>query len=165
MRRSPPWLRLIQSVEIGDESLAEKILSEHPLLFNRLSSRAARRLIGVALRNNDRAVEFLLKRGWPSNSVLENNQTALHYASWHGNQVMVRALLAYDAPVNVVETEHGGSPLAWALHGSLNSWQREKGDYVSVTKLLLASGASVPQTEHALEATDEVLEIIRLHTL
>jgi ankyrin repeat protein len=65
MRRSAPWLRLIQAAEIGNLSLAKQILSQHPTLFSRLSDRAARRIIGVALRNNDRAVAFLLECGWP----------------------------------------------------------------------------------------------------
>jgi len=62
-------------------------------------------------------------------AALENNQTALHFAAWHGNAAMVTALLKHRATVNVFEAEHGGSPLAWTLHGSLNSWEREKGDY------------------------------------
>ncbi len=163
MQRSAPWLRLIQAVETGNEPLAKTILSQHPMLLQRLSDRAARRIIGVAFRSNDRAMGFLLRCGWPCNATLENNQTALHYAAWHGNLAMVRDLLTHGALVNVFETEHGGSPFAWALHGSLHSWQREKGDYVGVTRLLLASGAEIPKPEHPLEATEEVLEVLRQH--
>jgi ankyrin repeat protein len=155
MQRSAPWLRLVQAVEIGDESLAQQILQQHPALFTRLSANAARRIVGVAVRNNTRAVELLLGYGWPSDTALENNQTVLHYASWHGNLAMVRALLDCNAPVNIFETEHGGTPLAWALHGSLHSWERNKGDY---------AGANIPKPERPLEATEDVLEIIRQHT-
>jgi hypothetical protein len=76
---------------------------------------------------------------------------------------MARALLNHDAPVNVFETEHGGSPLAWALHGSLHSWERDKGDYPGVTLALLAAGANIPKPERPLEASEEVLEIIQQH--
>jgi hypothetical protein len=76
---------------------------------------------------------------------------------------MVRALLKHNAPVQVVETEHGGSPLAWALHGSLHSWEREKGDYPAVTHALLAAGASIPEPDRPLEAAEEVLAVIREH--
>lgn len=164
MQRSPNWLRLVQAAEIGDESLASRILEQHPALFARLSGNAARRIIGVALRNNARAVELLLGYGWPSDATLENNQTVLHYAAWHGNLAMVQALLNHNAPVNVFENEHGGSPLGWALHGSLHSWERAKGDYAGVTRALLAAGANIPKPERPLEAADEVLEIIRQHT-
>jgi ankyrin repeat protein len=161
MQRSPIWLRLVQAAEIGDESLANQVVSQHPTLFSRLSANAARRIVGVALRNNTRALELLLGYGWPSTAVLDNNQTALHYACWHGNLAATQALLRHNATVNIFEKEHGGSPLAWALHGSLHSWEREKGDYPGVVKVLLAAGAEIPKPDGPLEATEEVLEIIR----
>jgi len=58
---------------------------------------------------------------------------------------MVRDLITHNAPINVFEAEHGGSPLAWALHGSLHSWEREKGDYLGVTRALLIAGAVIPR--------------------
>ena len=164
MQRSPAWLRLVQVAELGDESFVRQILEQHPALFTRLTPNAARRIIGVAVRNNTRAIELLLASGWPSNAALENNQTALHYAAWHGNLAMVHALLVHDAPINIFENEHGGSPLAWALHGSLNSWERDKGDYLGVTRALLAAGAAIPKPERPLEATDEVLAVIEQHS-
>lgn len=164
MQRSPNWLRLIHVAEIGDESLVQQLLQQHPYLFTRLTANAARRIIGVSIRNNTRAVELLLEAGWPSNAALDNNQSALHYAAWHGNLAMVRALLAHNAPINVFETEYGGSPLAWALHGSLNSWERSKGDYPGVTRALLAAGAAIPKPDRPLEAADDVLAIIEQHS-
>ncbi len=161
MQRSAPWLRLIQAIESGNETLSEQILQQHPSLFARLSSNAARRIIGSAVRNNTRAVVFLVQHGWPSNAALDNNQTALHYAAWHGNLEMVRVLVSHNAPIDIFEMEHGGSPLGWALHGSLNSWDRDKGDYAGVTETLLAAGAKIPTPERPLEATEEVLDIIR----
>lgn len=70
----------------------------------------------------------------------------------------------HKAPVNIFETEHGGSPLGWALHGSLNSWERDKGDYPGVTLALLSAGGTIPKPERPLEATEDVLEIIKRHT-
>jgi hypothetical protein len=121
-------------------------------------------MIGATIRNNTRAVELLLEAGWPTVVFNEKNQTPLHYAAWHGNLVLVKALLAHQAPVNVFETEHGGGPLAWALHGSQHSWERNSGDYPAVTRELLAAGAEIPKPERPLEATEEVLEIIHQHT-
>lgn len=163
MQRSAPWLRLVQAAEVGNEALAREIVRKQPALFTKLSANAARRLIGVAVRNNTRAVDLLLEQGWPVTAALDNNQTALHYAAWHGNLAMVRALLQHNAPVNVFETEHGGNPLAWALHGSLHSWHREKGDYPGVAHALLAAGAEIPKPERPLEGSDEALEVIQQH--
>jgi ankyrin repeat protein len=160
MQRSAPWLRLIQAAEIGDFALSEQILQQHPTLIARLSPAAARRIIGAAARNNTAAVKFLLERGWPANPALDNNQTSLHFAAWQGNLEMVRILLAHNAPVNVFEKEHGGSPLAWALYGSLHSGMQDA-DYPGVAKALLAAGAAVPKPERPLEAREDVMEIIR----
>lgn len=163
MQRSPNWLRLINAAEIGDEAYFQRVITDHPQVLQRLSTAAARLIIGVALRNNTRAVHQLLSAGWPAGAATENGQTVLHYAAWHGNAEAVHDLIAHNAPINVFETEHGGSPLAWALHGSLNSWERHKGDYPAVTQALLAAGAAIPKPERPLEATEEVLAIINQH--
>ena len=164
MQRSPNWLRLINAAEAGDEARSQHILTSHPQLFQKLTANAARRIIGVATRNNTGAMRILLAAGWPTNAAMETGQTALHFAAWHGNAEAVRDLIAHGAPVNVFEAEHGGSPLAWALHGSQNSWHRHTGDYPATVKALLAAGAEIPKPERPLEATEEVLEIIRQHT-
>ena len=85
MQRSPNWLRLINAAEVGDESYFQHILIDHPQLFQKLSTNAARRIIGVALRNNTRAAQQLLSAGWPAGAAMDNGQTALHFAAWHGN--------------------------------------------------------------------------------
>jgi ankyrin repeat protein len=163
MQRSPIWLRLLSAAEVGDEAYFQRILTDHPQLFLKLSANAARRIIGVAVRNNTRAIHQLLSAGWPASPATENGQTPLHFAAWHGNIDIVRDLIAHNAPVNAFETEHGGNPLAWALHGSQHSWHSDKGDYPAVTRALLDAGAQIPQPEKPLEATEEVLEIIRQH--
>jgi ankyrin repeat protein len=161
MQRSPAWLRLIHAAELGDESLTRQILQKHPALFTRLTANASRRLIGTAIRNNDRAVTLLLEAGWPANPMMDNHQTALHYAAWHGNLPMVQALLQHNAPIDITETEHGGTPLDWALYGSLHGWHRDKGDYPGTARALLAAGAALPQQETPLKAAEDVLEVLR----
>src|SRR5215469_2626426 len=163
MQRSAPWLRLVVAAEVGDERMTERILEQHPTLFSSLSNNAAPRIVGVAAGNNARAVELLLGYGWPANAVLENNQTALHFAAWHGNLAMVRSLLNHNALVNVLEAEFGGSPLGWTLHGSLHSGERSTGDYAGIAKALLDRGAAIPKTDRRLEAREDVLEVIRQH--
>jgi ankyrin repeat protein len=164
MQRSAPWLRLINAAEVRDVTWFDRILAEHPQVLQKLSTNAARRVIGVAVRNNSHAMHLLLAAGWPAIPSMDNSQTALHFAAWHGNVDMVLDLIAHNAPINVFETEHGGNPLAWALHGSQHSWNRDKGDYPAVTRALLAAGAQIPRSEKPLEAAEELLEIIREHT-
>ena len=114
MERSAPWLRLVHAAEMGDRTRLELIFERYPSVIAKLPGNAARRIVGLAVRNNAAAVELLLERGWPSSVALDNNQTALHYAAWHGNLAMVRTLIAHQAPVNIFEAEHGGSPLMLA---------------------------------------------------
>ena len=159
MQRSPLWLRLLVAAETGQEEQFQRILADHPQLFRKLSSNA-RRLIGVAVRNNTRAPKLLLAAGWPADPVMDTGHTPLHFAAWHGNLEVVGELLARKAPVNVFETQHGGNSLAWALHGSQHSWYRDQGDYPAVARALLAAGAQIPQPGKPLEATEEVLAVI-----
>ena len=161
MQRSPNWLRLVYAAELGDEATFRRILAGHPQLFQKLSGNAARRLLGVAVRNNTSALEMLVRAGWPAGAVMDTGETALHFAAFHGNVAMVRELIAYGAAVNAVESKHGGTPLSWAMEGSLHSWHRHTGDYAAVVRALLAAGATPPESEHPLEGTDEVLEALR----
>ncbi|ABF41373.1 Ankyrin [Candidatus Koribacter versatilis Ellin345] len=165
MQRSAPWLRLSQAAEAEEESLVRELVQKHPAMMAKLTPNAARRIVGPAVRGNTRAVELLLECGWPANATLDNNQTALHYAAWHGNLAMLRMLLSHGAPVNVFETQHGGSPMGWALHGSENSWLRDKGDYPGVVRALFAAGATLPQPQGPWAATEEVMDVLREHEL
>lgn len=163
MQRSSPWLRLAQACEIHDEARAQAIAAKHPRLIETLSVNAARRIIGATARNNTRGVELLLAYGWPAAVVNDHNQTPLHYAAWHGNLALVTAFLERKVPIQVSETQHGGSPIGWALHGSLHSWQHDKGDYPGVVRALIAAGAEMPRPGRPLEAAEDVLEVIQQH--
>jgi ankyrin repeat protein len=164
MQRSPHSLRLINAAEIGDETWFQRTLAAQPLTTSKLTPNSARRIIGVATRNNTRSMQWLLGAGWPATPVMDTGHTALHFAAFHGNLEMVNDLLAHHAPLEVVESEHGGTPLGWALYGSLHSWHPDQGDYPGVTKALLAAGAKTPEHSEPLKATEEVLEVLRLHT-
>jgi hypothetical protein len=48
---------------------------------------------------------------------LFDGHTMLHHAAWIGDVDLVRALLDGGADPNVVDAEHGTTPLAWAEHG------------------------------------------------
>jgi ankyrin repeat protein len=161
MQRSGPSQRMVTAAELGDAAQVAAIVARHPGVVEKLNMLAQRRIIGPALRNNTRAVELLLDHGWPAEAALENGQTALHYACWHGNAALVGALLAHGASVDAMETEHGGTPLAWAMHGSAHSWHRAKGDYPAAIRALRAAGARLSDGQMAREATAEALEALR----
>jgi hypothetical protein len=104
---------------------------------------------------------MMLAAGWPLDVRGEHGGTPLHWASWHGNVEMVREILRYQGDVNVKGDDHNMTPLGWAVHGSENSWHREKGDYAGVVEALLQAGAKAPPLTEEVEVSDAVREVLK----
>jgi ankyrin repeat protein len=163
MQRSSLGLRFAIACEVGDDELAKQLLTKHPSLIEKQPQEAYRRIIGAALRNNARAVGMMLSAGWPAEVYGNREQTALHWASFHGNVEMVRSLLDHHAPLEAAEQQFNGTPLGWALYGSEHGWHRDAGDYPGAVEALLSAGANTPGPIEELEAPEEVLEVMRRH--
>jgi hypothetical protein len=101
----------------------------------------------------------MLEAGWPLAERGDEGGTALHWAAWHGDAEMVEHLLRGAAPLEVRDLSFGGTPLRWALHGSVNSWRRTSGDHASVVEALLAAGAVPPPGPH--EGSEPALSALR----
>ncbi len=86
--------------------------------------------------------------------------TPLQWAAWHGNAGMVREILRYH-PQLELDCQHGITALGGALHGSVNGWHRETGDYVATVEALLDAGAKAPTVTEDLEASEPVREALR----
>jgi ankyrin repeat protein len=168
MQRSPLSLRFAQACDAGEEALANEVLKKHPDVIRAMPDKVSRLILGAAFRRNTRAVEMMLNAGWPAVVFGEYGQTPLHWAAFHGNAEMVRMLLSHEAPLEAEEQQFKGTPLGWALHGSRNSWHRDKGDYPRVVEALLAAGAKLSRPVEDIEAPEEVLDVLlqqaaRLH--
>ncbi len=159
MQRSAPSQRLAQAAEFGDEALVQELLARHPEVIEKLNPLAAWRLLGPSVRNNTRAVELMLKYGWPADVVMDNGQSALHFAAWNGNAAMVEDLLAHGADATLVEKEHNGSPLGWALWGSLYGPCKDTGDFGGVVRALQAAGAVKPGVE-GLQGSEDAMRAL-----
>ena len=59
----------------------------------------------------------LLDAGIEIDTTNELNQTALHWAAYFGNEERVDWLLDRHANVNLIESQHGGTPAGWADAG------------------------------------------------
>jgi hypothetical protein len=163
MQRSSLGLRFAIACEVGDDELAKQLLTKHPSLIEKQPLEAYRRIIGAALRNNAHAVGMMLSAGWPADVHGNYEQTALHWAAFHGNVEMVRSLLDHDAPLEAAEQQFNGTPLGWALYGSEHGWHRDAGDYPGAVEALLSAGAKAPGPIEELDAPEEVLEVMRRH--
>ncbi len=153
MERTPAELKLALACELGDEDAFKALLSARPDLARHLGAAERRKLPVAAQNNNVAAVRLMLEAGWPTDAVGQHGATALHWAAFHGNVELARVILAHDPPLEVRDKDYGQTPLGWTIHGSLNGWHRETGDYPGVLRLLLDAGAIAPRMTPELKAS------------
>jgi ankyrin repeat protein len=94
------------------------------------TSRCLTPIVAAAEANQVEAVQLLLARGANVNKRLRRGQTALMFASYHGDTEMVRVLLSSGADPNVVC--EGESALSWA----------KQNGHAEIVNLLVAAGAT-----------------------
>jgi hypothetical protein len=163
MARSPATLRLAAAGAAGDESGIKDLLASHPGLLSSLSDRE-RAVLADAARDNDlRAVQAMLAAGWPADARGQHRATPLHWAAWNGNGEMIRELLRHRAPVDVKGDEFDGTPLFWAVYGSVHGWRCKTGDYAGAVETLIAAGAQVLKLTPELNASDAVRAVLARH--
>jgi hypothetical protein len=73
---------------------------------------------------------------------------------------MVRELVQHHAPVDVRGDVHDGTPLHWAVFGSIHGWHPERGDYGRVVELLLEAGAKPPAIRSDFEPSKAVRRVL-----
>jgi ankyrin repeat protein len=161
LERSPVSLRLAFACEIGDEPEIKTLLATTPNIAAELPDEDRVKLADVAQKNNTQAVRLMLDAGWPTMVKGQHGGTPLHWAAWHGNAEIVRALLQRHADLEVHSDEYDATPLHWAIHGSRHSWNCRTGDYVATVEALLDAGAQAPEVTPELDATDPVRDAIR----
>src|SRR5690606_41597918 len=99
--------------------------------------------------------------GLPVAAPGQHRGTPLHWAAFHGNAEMTRAILRYDPPLELTDADFLATPLGWAMHGSLHGWYCRTGDYAATLELLLAASAKLPTVER--DASEAVKEVLRRH--
>lgn len=167
MRHSPEEVKLEQACDLGDEEMFRALLASRPNWIATLSDADRRRLTDAAQNNNTNAVRLMLAAGWPVDTKGEYDMTPLQWAAWHGNAEMVREILRYGPQLERNDNHHRIPALTSALHGSMNGWHRDTGDYVATVEALLDAGAKAPEVTDDLEASDAVRDLLlrRAHAL
>jgi len=163
MQRSPEDVKLEQACDLGDEQIFRALLASRPNFISTLSDVDRRRLTDAAQNNNTDALRLMLAAGWPVDARGEYDMTPLQWAAWHGNTEMVREILRYHPRLELNDNQHKIAALGSALHGSMNSWHRDTGDYVATVEALLSAGAKAPEVTDDLEASDSVRDLLRRH--
>jgi ankyrin repeat protein len=160
MERSPADEKLLNACWLHDENMVSSLLARDPNLAASLST-AGRRHVAHAARNNDTsAARLMLAAGLPVDTFTQHHATPLHWAAWHGNVELVRLILPHHPPLENADNEFKGTPLGWAMHGSENGWDHQRGDYPATVEALLEAGATLPEE---LEGTEAVKDVLRRH--
>ena len=136
MSRTPDEVKLPVACELGDRALVHAVLSSSPSLRGAIAAEDRARLPAAARNNKTATVALMLEAGWPVEARGHENATALHWAAFHGNSEMVRALLAHGADPAVRGDVHDATPLGWAEYGAEHGWQSRTGEYAAVVELL-----------------------------
>jgi ankyrin repeat protein len=160
MERTPEELKLSLACELGDEEVFRKYLALNPDAAKTLTEAEKVKLPNAARNNNTKAVRLMLEAGWPVDTPGEAGATSLHWAGFHGNAEMARAILPFKPQLELKSREYAGTALSWAIFGSGNGWYWETGDYVGTVKALLEGGAAMPEHAVELEPSDAVMEVI-----
>jgi len=163
IEHSPQEVKLSQACQLGDETLFREMLASRRELTQNLSQEEQREIAEAAQNNNTKAEHLMLAAGWPVDARGEYDMTPLEWASWHGNAEMVREILRYG-PQLELKCDHGITALGSALHGSMNGWHRDTGDYVSTVEALLDAGAKPPRITPDLEASEPVRDLLERYT-
>ena len=138
---TPVSLALALAYEAGDEAAVSRIMAEHPDAGRQLDDDLLAKLPAAARSNNAAGIHLMLAAGWPASTPNSNGETALHWASFHGNAESVEELIRCGADVTARDATFDGTPLGWARYGADNSWLREEGDFAAVISALDAAGA------------------------
>jgi ankyrin repeat protein len=161
MARSPETLKLAVTCEIGDEPAVQALLARNPSLAGTLTPDEQRKLPDAARDDNGTALRLMLTAGWPIDARGQHGGTALHWAAWNGNAALTRDLLRHRPSLELTDHDHGGTPLGWAVYGSVHGWRCKTGDYAGTVALLLEAGAQPPTVTTDSEVSDAVRAVLQ----
>jgi hypothetical protein len=159
--RSPLELQLTQACEAGDDARVSEILSARPGVAASLTAAEHRRLPDAALNENVDAVRLMLRAGWPVDARGQHGATALHWAAFHGHPTLTREILKAGPALEIEDRDFQGTPLFWAVYGSVHGWRCRTGDYVGTVEALLNAGAKAPPLTDTLQASDRVRDVLQ----
>jgi ankyrin repeat protein len=154
MERSPVEWKLTNACAMEDRAAVESLRAKYPDAAGNLSHSERAAILHVAQANRGEAVRLMLECGWPTGGEPE---TPLHWASFHGNVEMARAILKFHPPLEALDLRYQAPPLGWACHGSQFGWYKQTGDYAGVAEVLLEAGAKPPERISGSPAVREVL--------
>jgi ankyrin repeat protein len=152
--------RFVGACARGDGDAARSMLQEDGELVAKLNESDMAVLASAAGFNRIDAVKTMLDVGFDVAARGDLGATALHHAAWWGHADLVDLLLKHSPPLEIECTTYQGTPLDWAVHGSISSPNRGAAVYASIVESILAAGAK-PRTGLIDAAHADVADVIR----
>jgi ankyrin repeat protein len=103
----------------------------------------------------------MLSAGWPASVRGHERGTPLHWAGWHGNLELVNEVLRHNPELDASDNAWGSTPLSWAIYASKHGWHPGEGNYPATVQALIDAGSRMPESIENIEASDEVLAVLR----
>jgi hypothetical protein len=139
LRRSPSKVAMLDAIARGDRAAAERARTQGLTL-----SADDHSLLAIAIfhEQGTRAARLMLELGFDPSAGGIDGGSALHAAAWVGDVDTLDAILATKrVDVNLRDPTHKGTPLGWAVYGSVHR-RAPRGNYVGVIQRLVTVGAS-----------------------
>jgi len=160
LAQAGPLDRVLDALWNGDAETADAILGSSPALIEQAPGHALRLVADAARNNKTAAVEAMLARGFPVTASSQHGAMPLHWAAWHGNPEMMRAVLKHHPPLEARDRDHDGTAMGWLIHGAIGGWKGiATRRHDECAPLLLDAGLTVDEaalpTGH--DALDQVL--------
>ncbi len=112
----------------------KQLLASDPALLSSLSDGGAQSLANAARDNENVPFQVMLAAGWPVDVRGQHRATPLHWAAWNGNAGIDSRAHAASAPIDIKGDEYDGTPLFWAVYGSVHGWRCQTGDYAGAVE-------------------------------
>lgn len=142
-----------------DKAQIRAILERNPGLRETNEKEIVSAFIKFAEHGVEAGVKNLLEQGTDVNSTLENNETALHFACFTGQEPVVRLLLEHGASMEPKDKTYNGTPVGWALQGFMTHRN------VGVVRDLLNAGAPRSQVVTFFDEWDGGTQELRKQVL
>jgi hypothetical protein len=143
----------------GDIDAARAVAASNPRMFEELTAHDHEVFTDAAQHGRMDAIRTMLAAGFKPEWLNPSGATELHAACFSGRLEVVKLLLEHRPPLEIRDNEFKGTPLDWAIAGTVKvPWGNPNGDYVSVVEALLAAGARPPDTPRGRADVQAVLE-------
>lgn len=149
----------LHACAIADRKQVQSILAANPGVIGTLSPKDHRVLYYAASENNASAVEVMLEAGLDMTVQGDSGETPLHSAAFFGHIETVRALLAFNPPLEDTRNMHQGTVLGWAIYGATH-YPNPKGDHFAVIKALIGAGSIVHDYMPGM-ASEEIASLLK----